>query len=152
MNTSEFLRYIAEPLKNDEMMILYKVNNINYERTKLYYDFIISLNNLVVSTYLGDDVTKTQQDIYNHFEWCFNTNIKNFSKENIIFKKNEIIKEYFYHFYIQFFYTNTEINNNMVTLNKLPELCFKYEKIKTRSDMDTFIDLYKKFDESLNFI
>jgi len=151
MNTSEFLRYIGEPLNNDEMMLLFKANNIKYERCNLYYDFIISLNNLVVNTYMGDDVTKTEKDMYNHFEWCFNTIIKNFKGENINFKNNDNLKEYFYHFYEQFFYIEEDKRNNLVKLNKLPELCFKYEKTKTRSDMDTFVEVYRKFDKSLNF-
>ena len=59
MNSAEFIEYISKPLTSDEMNLLYKANDINYDRCNLYYDFITSLNRKVVNTFLGDDVIKS---------------------------------------------------------------------------------------------
>ena len=36
-------------------------------------------------------------------------------------------------------------------LDKLPNLSFIYSRIKTRSDMDVLLELYRLFEKSLNF-
>ena len=70
----------------------------------LYYDFILTLNKLIVETFLGDDVINSEEDIKNHFDWCIERVFNNFKKENIIFNNTEYIKEYFFNFYLELFY------------------------------------------------
>ena len=85
MNSAEFIEYISKPLTSDEMNLLYKANDINYDRCNLYYDFITSLNRKVVNTFLGDDVINSEEDVKNHFKWCFNDVVEKFSQEGIYF-------------------------------------------------------------------
>ena len=66
MNSPEFIEYISKPLTSEEMILLYKANNINYDRCNLYYDFIVTLNKKIINTFLGDDVINSQKDIKNH--------------------------------------------------------------------------------------
>ena len=47
MNSSEFMDYITTPLTYEQMHLLYRANNIKYERCNLYHDFIISLNKTI---------------------------------------------------------------------------------------------------------
>ena len=96
MNSAEFIKYITTPLTKEEMQLLYKANNINYDKCKLYYDFIITLNKLVTGTFLGDDVINKEGDIKNHFSWCISKIFNNFKKEKIIFDDTINIEEYFY--------------------------------------------------------
>ncbi len=149
MNSAEFIQYITKELTMEEMTLLYKANNINYDKCNLYYDFILSLNCKVVNTFLGEDVINSEEDIKNHFVWCMETVISNFKEENINFKKVDELKEYFFNFYVELFYNQP--NKDLEKLNKIANLSFTYKRIKTRSDMDVLLELYRIFEKSLNF-
>jgi len=151
MNTIEFLRYISTPLTKEEMTLLYKANNVKYDKCELYYDVIKTLNLLVVDTYLGDDVIKSEEDQKKHFLWCFTKTIYNFKEEGIVFDDLMDLKTYFYNFYNELFYLSEDKENIIIKLNNLPNLSFDYNRVKTRSDMDLLIELYKLFEKSLNF-
>lgn len=151
MNTGEFIKYISTPLTQEEMVLLYKANNINYNKCTLFYDYIISLNCKVCDTFLGDDVINSEKDVKSHFNWCFNDIIKDFKSEGIIFEYDEELSDYFYNFYIEVFYNLTNKKDSEEKLNKLAKFSFDYHRIKTRSDMDVLIELYRLFEKSLNF-
>ena len=61
------------------------------------------------------------------------------------------LKSYFYYFYIELFYNINNKSDSLEKLNKLPILSFDYNRIKTRSDMDVQLELYRIFEKSLNF-
>lgn len=149
MNSAEFINYIVTPLSNEQMNLLYRANNIKYEKCNLYYDFIISLNKLVIDTYLGDDYINSDEDIKNHFDWCIEKNVSNFKDENIIFTNIEKLREYFYYFFYEIFYSIKEKNNVEERLNNLAIYSFDYHRLKSRSDIDVMIELYKIFEKSL---
>jgi hypothetical protein len=151
MNSAEFIKYITTPLTKEEMLLLYKANNVKYDKCELYYDFIITLNKLVIDTFLGDDVINSEENIKNHFNWCIDTIVSNFKEENIIFDEVDDIKDYFYNFYLELFYNVNNKGDSDERLNKLGDLSFKYDRIKPRSDMDVMLELYKLFEKSLNF-
>ena len=151
MNSAEFIKYITNPLTKEEMQLLYKANNVNYDKCKLYHDFILTLNKLIIETFLGSDVIHTSEDIKSHFNWCIDKVIKNFKDENIIFDKTEELKEYFFNFYMELFYKFNDKEDILEKLNKLAILSFDHLRIKTRSDMDVLLELYKLFEKSLNF-
>jgi hypothetical protein len=151
MNSTEFIKYITTPLISEEMHLLYKANNIKYDKCELYYDFILTLNKLVSETFLGDDVINSEENIKNHFNWCIEKIFDNFKKENIIFDEIDELKNYFYNFYIELFYNINNKKEALEKLNKLPILSFNYSRVKTRSDMDVLLELYRLFEKSLNF-
>ena len=151
MNSAEFIEYISKPLTSDEMNLLYKANDINYDRCNLYYDFITSLNRKVVNTFLGDDVINSEEDVKNHFKWCFNDVVEKFSQEGIYFLDTKILKEYFYNFYIEIFYNSSNKKNGLENLDKFPNMSFKYYRLKTISDMDVLLELYRIFEKCLDF-
>lgn len=151
MNSAEFIQYITKELTMEEMTLLYKANNINYDKCNLYYDFIMTLNRKVNNTFLGDDVINNEEDIKNHFDWCFRQNIKNFSKEGILFMEIGLLKEYFFNFYMELFYNTTNKKDVLEKLDKFPNMSFKYYRLKTRSDMDVLLELYRIFEKSLDF-
>ena len=151
MKSAEFIKYITTPLTKEEMVLLYKANDIKYEKCELYKDFILTLNKLVVETFLGDDVINSEEDIKNHFAWCIDKVVKNFKKENIIFDNPHNLREYFFNFYLELFYNVNNKKDMREKLDKLPNLSFIYSRIKTRSDMDVLLELYRLFEKSLNF-
>jgi hypothetical protein len=148
MNSHEFVSYMIDPLTYEQMNLLYKANDIKYEKCNLYYDIIKSLNKLVVDTYLGDEYIRNENEKIEHFNWCFNKVLDNLKKEKIIFDNTNDIKDYFFFFYDELFYKDKEKNTDKI--DNLPELSFSYYRLKSRSDIDIMVELYKMFEKSLN--
>ncbi len=148
--TLELLEYINTPMSRESINILYMANNIKYEKCELFNDFVQSLVLLIFDTYLGDDVTNKEEQ-KNHFNWCWERNIENFTKEGIIFNGKKLY-EYFINFMLEVFYTTNKKNQNTTILpniQKLWNLTFNYTANKSKSDMDTLLEIYKLFDESI---
>ena len=106
---------------------------------------------LVFDTYLGDVITTEKQQI-EHFNWCWNKNISNFKEEGIEFKSITELQNYFKEFMVEVFYAIEDkddkpyINENLISLW---EYIFDYKKPKSRSDIDSFIEIYNIFEKSL---
>jgi hypothetical protein len=149
MENSEFVNYITNPLTIDQMNLLYKANDVKFDRCNLYYDFIKSLNKVIVDTYLGSEYITTDREVKEHYLWCFNNIVDNFKEENIIFDDVVRLKEYFFYFYDELFYKDSDKVLNK--LDNLAEFSFDFHRIKSRSDIDIMIELYKLFEKSLYF-
>jgi hypothetical protein len=150
-NKIRFMNYITSPLSDDSIAILYSTNNVKFDRVNLYLDFVMSLFNIVFDTYLGDDITSQEQQI-NHFEWCWDKNIVNFKKEDINFEDNDELKYYFREFTLEVFYNLDDKDNNPNVHRNILNLwshIFNYKGIKSRADVDSFIEIYNIFDKSL---
>ena len=148
MDSFEFMSYMIDPLTHEQMNLLYKANDVKYDKCNLYYDVIKTLNKLIVDTYLGDEYISNEEQKIEHYNWCFNTVIENFKKEKIIFGNIDDLKDYFFFFYDELFYKDK--HKNIEKIDNLPELSFKFYRLKSRSDMDIMIELYKLFEKSLN--
>jgi hypothetical protein len=150
MNKGNFFDYINNPLSQDSILMLYKVHNIKYEKCELYSDFVQSLLRIIFDTYLGDDVTSIEGQI-KHFKWCWDKNISNFKKEGIHFE-NENLYHYFLEFTLEVFYSSPDKNPMDFKdkgVLKIWYYIFDYNKTKSNSDMDTLIEIYKIFEQSL---
>lgn len=150
-NTEKFLNYITNPLSKNSIELLYNSNYIMFEKCDLYRDFVLSLIDLIVDTYMGDKFTNIDQRI-KHFEWCWIKTINNFELEGIYFGNNQELYDYFLNFMIEIYYSiedkETDVNIGYNIL-KLWKFIFDYKVIKTRSEVDTFIEVYKMFEKSL---
>ena len=149
--TIEFLNYIKNPLSETSIAILYDANSVRFDKCQLYSDFVCSLLMLVFDTYLGDVITTEKQQI-EHFNWCWDKNISNFNEEGIEFKSINELQSYFKEFMVEVFYAIEDkddkpyINENLISLW---EYIFDYKKPKSRSDIDSFIEIYNIFEKSL---
>ena len=108
MENSEFMNYIIQPLTFEQMNLLYKANDIKFDKCGLYYDFIKSLNKLLSDTYLGAEYINSDKETKEHYLWCFNKVIKNFKEEKIVFDNTDKLKEYFLYFYDELFYKDND--------------------------------------------
>ena len=131
------------------MHLLYRANNIKYEKCELFHDFIKSINKIIYKTYLGEEYISNAKEMVQHFNWCVDKVLSDFGEENIIFQDTTQIKEYFYFFYEELFYKRNEDVNKLDKLDKLANLSFNYHRLKSRSDIDVLIELYKLLDKSL---
>lgn len=151
MNESEFIKYVLRPLSDEELTLLYKANNICYERCCLYSDFLQSLMELIRSTYLGDDVVVTIKDKESHFNWCLNKILENFNLESINFFKTTEVYDLLYSYCFDFFYNQSEKDLSTDKLTKYWEHIFKYSALKTKSELDTMVEVYRVLENSLFF-
>lgn len=148
--TINLIEFISKPMRKEDVLLLYRVNNIVPEKIGLYLDFIKSLYDLITSTYLGDDVMD-DLDIKKHFNWCWNQVIESFRREHIYFVDNVEIYTYFSTLFMESFYE--ELDKSHENVGELMEFwsdTFQYNPIKTRSELETFFDLYKLFDKSIH--
>ena len=141
-----YLEFIASENFKNQIEVWYKAYNITREKTELFYDFIITLYDIVESTYLGLEVTETQIDQKNHFEWCWNKVISNFEKESISFKETGNHQEYFWLFFQEAFYFN---GDNPLRIKEYFNKLFKFDFKKTRSELDMLTEIYKLLETNL---
>jgi hypothetical protein len=151
-----FFNYITKPLNPEDVDKWFRGNNIINEKLELYSDFSHSLYQLIIKTYLGHDNTNdetkislTESDNTNHFEWCWNKTIDNFSKESIRFNKKGEHHEYFKSFFDEIFYKQKEIKIRESIEDFFNDL-FNIEKPFTKSDLDMISSIYKALDKNLN--
>lgn len=145
-----FLAYIYDPMSNDVVQELYAKNNIKYEKCELYSDFVQSLIRLVFDTYMGDDVTNIDGQI-EHFKWCWDKNIANFLSEGVFFNGYKLYN-YFLEFMLEVFYSCPDkkpFDYKDRSILKIWYYIFDFNRVKTNSDMDTLIEIYSIFEESL---
>jgi hypothetical protein len=149
--TLKFLDYIGKPMSRESITVLYSANNIKYEKCELYNDFVQSLIFLIYDTYMGDDITN-EKDKKNHFSWCWNKNVENFKKEGLTFENNKL-KNYFLEFMLEVYYPISKKEENQIALDNIIKLwsyIFDYNNNKSKSDVDTLIEIYNIFENSLN--
>lgn len=149
--TQEFLSYIRTPLSQNSLNILYSANNIKFERCQLFSDIVQSLVCKIMDTYMGDKFTKPEQRI-EHFKWCWDSTMSDFINEGINLKPSEELYTYFEQFMFDSFYmTNDKGDINVVKDNliNLWKYILSYTTNKTRSDVDTFLEVYKIFEKTL---
>lgn len=150
-----FFSYITKPIKPEEVDILFRANNVIREKMELYSDFTLTLNILVVNTYLGESDTPketkinlTDEDNQKHFEWCWDKTIGIFQEEGVKFNRKGDHFDYFKSFFDDVFYSRTDkIPRDSV--EKFFTDLFEMSKTITQSDLDTLISIYKLMDNSI---
>jgi len=151
-----FFNYISKPVDPEDVDLWFRVNNIFPEKLNLFYDFVLSLNYLIIDTYLGHDedlgketkITMTEEDIKKHFKWCWDKTIENFGKENLIFEKEGEHYEYFESFYLEVFYRQKDKKVRESIYKFFNEL-FSTKKPYTKSDLDMILTIYKSMEKTL---
>ncbi len=125
-----------------------KVYNISIEKLILFYDFNISLFQILQQTYLGNDVMILDKHQKEHFTWCWKKTIQNFSKENIVFKNYDTLFQYYWEFYYEAFYQK-HLSNESIKIKDYFKILFDFNHVKTPSEIDVLTELYKLMNETL---
>ena len=146
--TLDFIEYISKGMEKEDLFLLYRINNITKERLELFHDFINYLNELIVTTYMGDDIT-VGEDKNKHFDWCWSKVIDSFKEEEIYFLYDSDLYNYLNIFYKESFYEeNNKETKNISSLSDFWEKLFSYKNIKTMSEYESLLELYKIFNKS----
>lgn len=130
-------------MSDDEMSELNLLNKVEPEMVELYLDFIISLIDLVDTTYLGGDIVKDKSVQINHFNWCWDKTIQSFQLENIKFNQTGDHQAYFKEYITDVYYGHIEKSedtvDNMITFWRR---IMSISSIKTKSEYDLFNNIY----------
>ena len=132
----------------EQIDIWYRAHNIIREKSELYYDFLSSILNLIDETYLGSDVLVSDDDIINHYYWCFNKTLNNFDQEGINFINKTNQYEYLWVLLYRGYYKSVNEEKYMILSKYFKEL-FTFNKVKSPIELESFIEIYKIFDQNL---
>jgi len=146
---------ITKPVNKEEIDIWFRINNIIPEKMELYYDFSYSLFDLIRKTFLGDNddsetkVSMSEEDIKNHFDWCWKKTIDNFKKEGLTFSEEGDHYVYFNTFFMDIYYSQQDkkIKNS---IGDFFNDIFNIERNFTKSDLDIMLSIYKSLDDNLS--
>lgn len=151
-----FFNWISKPMPKSDVDLWFRAHNIQREYSELFEDFCYSLIYLVQDTYLGGShgesratkISLNEDDKRGHFQWCWNTTIDNFKKENITFKFKKDDYDYFESFYFEVYYdqSDREVRDSIVPFLKQ---LFDMERTFTKSDLEMYTDIYKVLERSL---
>jgi hypothetical protein len=147
----EFLSYIRTPLSQNSLNVLYSANNIKFERCQLFSDIVQSLVCKIMDTYMGDNFTTPEQRL-EHFKWCWDSTMTDFANEGINLKETRELYRYFRDFIMDSFYMTNEKGDLNITKEKLIKLwkyILSFTTNKTRSDVDTFLEVYRLFEKTI---
>lgn len=147
-NSENFIEFILPDNYKHQLDIWQKANNISREKTELFHDFIISLYELISETYMGSDVMGDEDDQKKHFNWCWDKLINNFNQEKIFFKERGNHYEYFLNLFLEAFYY-VKLNNEEDKIRKYFVILFDFSYIKTRSELDMMMEIYKLLEQNL---
>lgn len=155
-NPDQFIKWLSEPMKKEEVYLWKQANNIIPELSELFKDFSFSFYYLIRDTYLGNSMSErnetsigmTEKDNLNHYRWCWDKTIDNFKKENIVFEFSENDYEYFKTFFFEVFY---EQEDEFVkdSLEDFLKQLFNTMRPISKSDIEMFTDVYKLLERSL---
>ena len=154
MNSMEnFFNWMSKTIPEEEVLVWFNVHNMNYEKIELFGDIFKSLNQTIVDTYMGESegetkISLSQEDKENHFEWCWNTLIKNFKKEGVGIKSQGEHKEYFKQFFLDSFYNQSQ-ENVRISIPEFLNDVFDVEKPFSKSDLDILTEMYKLIEKNM---
>jgi len=151
-----FFNYITKQIDRKEVDIWFSMNNIIPERMELVSDFCVSLNNLIVDTYLGEEIQGTNEtkislsdeDKKKHFDWCWEKTIDNFRRENILINKTGEHYDYLVSFFLEVYYNQkeTKIRNSIGTF--FLDI-FNIKNPYTKPDLDMLHGIYKSIEKNI---
>lgn len=132
--------------------------DVNTERLETYLDFLTTLTMYVFETYPGDGVMlESDENIANHFRYCWESASEDFEIENIRFKPNDNLYNLFYaDICHRFYYNENRGNDNDETLeliknNIIRTYLIMLNPIKKRdkASYTNFVSLYFLFEKNI---
>lgn len=134
-------------MKNDSRMHNKKYSLIK-ERVETYKDFTLNLLSCIYDYYLDKLTLSLDEDIRNHYMFCYNKICDGFLTEGIDFKKNKKLIEYFYNYYYHHFY-KIEKEIPQTYFKEFWSTIFKVDNPKNKNTQNVMVELYAIFDLSI---
>jgi len=148
---TKFIDYFSKPLTFDQLNYLNTLNCVTIEKVDLFRDFTLTLAFYIYDTYLGDDIIVSDENVTTHFNWCWNKTIKNLKEENIhIAEKGEHYYYYWNYFNDKFYNADNKEEYLFNFIYNFWSEIISIDKVKTRSEYDLFIEMYKTMNKSFS--
>lgn len=144
----ELLASLKKDLTAVELQQFYQQNNVVFERVDAFRDLGISLIKTIHSTYLGDEVTPSSQQL-KHFKWCWQKVLADFAKESIYFKERSTLYKYFAKYFNEMFYTKENKDEQVVIIIKYFQFILSYGTPKKHRDLHLFTTMYNLMSQNL---
>lgn len=155
MSMENFFNYISKPVSQEDVDVWFRMNNIIPEKLELHYDFIISLFELILDTYLGDEINQdtnvdlSEEDKTKHFRWCWTKTIESFNSENVVVNSEGEHQTYFEALFIEIFYNQPD-NQIRKAIHSFFTDLYNLDNEFSRSDLDMITTIYKNLDKNIN--
>lgn len=121
------------------------------DRVEIYRDFSLNLLYYIFKYYIDRESLSTDEDIRNHFNWCYKKVCAEFLKEGLDFTKNDELIDYYYTYYYDQFYTTNDIQDISFTrFEKFWKNIFEIYKQKNKNLINILIEIYNIYDKSIN--
>lgn len=128
-----------------------KKYSIVKDRVEIYRDFAMNLLYYVHHYYLDRESLSEDEDIWNHFRWCFNKVCDEFLEEGLDFSNNDELKEYFYgYYYTQFYKADARQDTTLKNFENFWRSIFEIDKQKNKNLINVLIEVYNIYDKSIN--
>jgi len=149
---------MMKPLDATQIDKFLSSNNINLQKTELFLDIFSSIHKIIEDTYLGshgnllnqNDIDYSDEDISNHFEWCWNKMINNFEKEGVYIDQDGEHKEYLKVFFYDSFYNQKDFGVRE-SITFFFDTIFNLDKIQTGADLEILKEMYSMMDKHIEF-
>lgn len=123
--------------------------NLVRDRILVYHDFTSNLIEYLYIYYLDQQTLSAEQDIRNHFLFCYNKTCEDFLKEEIDFRKNEELIEYFYEYFYHQFYTS-EKETDIKYFRRFWNGVFDVDRQRNKNVLKVLVEIYSVFDQSFS--
>lgn len=150
-SANKFKDYFYKKLSKDEIYNKNNINKINFNKAKLFENFVLHLLQVIDDTYLGLDYFNSYYYQKDHFDWCWIQTIYHFQNENIDFYREGEHYSYFLDYLIECFYKTDNPLDEMLKLKKFWKLVMCLDCEKTESEYEIFLDTYMMLYNHLNF-
>jgi len=128
-----------------------KKYSIVKDRVEIYRDFALNLLYYIHHYYIDRETLSEDQDIYNHFKWCFNKVCAEFLEEGLDFTHNKELKQYYYaYYYHQFYRATSNQDTSLQYFEKFWKNIFEIDKQRNRNLINILIEIYNIYDKSIN--
>lgn len=143
-NTSNNI--VSEVSKDKE----FEKYGITVEKLHLLKDFIVHLTTKIEETYFGPEYIKSEKEIIDHYCWCCNKTINDFSNLGFNFNNDEALFEFLYISIYKKTVYNLELEEiDYDYIKKQFQDLLKFDKKFTRNQLDSVITLFKIFKKFL---
>lgn len=144
--TEKFKSHLNSTASENAVKMMIKKNNVLRNKYEIYRKFIFALVDTVYDTYLGQDCVYREEDIVNHFKWCFNHTAKQFKDSKMKFAENTILLNYFREYFKTNLYLSYEQRDN--DLDYFDKMFNMDNANMKNGQLAAFMDLYVLFDET----
>ncbi|MFA5207095.1 MAG: hypothetical protein WC428_00195 [Candidatus Paceibacterota bacterium] len=124
------------------------------DRVEIYRDFALNLLYYIHYYYLDKESLSKDEDIYNHYSWCFKKVCDEFLLEKIDFTKNSELKDYYYDYYYHQFYkidkNNINQNTSLEYYERFWKGIFEINTQKNKNILNILVEIYNIYDKSIN--